>query len=82
MRSPVARPSALLPAVEAVTRDLDRPETLPSALAGVRDVFLLPGYQDVPGVLAEIGRAGVERVVLLSGNSAQEGDESNAVSPT
>jgi uncharacterized protein YbjT (DUF2867 family) len=69
-----------LPAgVEAAVGDLDRPESLLPALAGVRGVFLLPGYQDMAGILAEVHRAGVERVVLLSGSSAQSGDTSNAV---
>jgi uncharacterized protein YbjT (DUF2867 family) len=72
---PVALPSE----VETVPGDLDQPQTLSKALDGARGVFLLPGYQDMPGVLAEIQRAGVERVVLLSGSSAASGDESNAV---
>jgi len=65
--------------VEGVIGDLNQPETLSAALAGVRGVFLLSGYQDMPGLLAEIRRAGVERVVLLSGSSALVGDMSNAV---
>ena len=71
--------SALPPDVDAVAGDLNRPESLSAALAGVRGVFLLPGYADMQGILAEIARAGVERVVLLSGSSAQSGDTSNAV---
>ena len=55
-----------LPAgVEGVIGDLNRPETL-SAPAGVRGVHLLSGYEDMPGVMAEIRRAGVEHVVLQS----------------
>jgi uncharacterized protein YbjT (DUF2867 family) len=72
--------SALPAGVDAVAGDLDRPESLSGALAGVRGVFLLPGFRDMPGVLAEIRRAGVERVVLLSGSSAPAGDMSNAIS--
>jgi uncharacterized protein YbjT (DUF2867 family) len=69
-----------LPAgVEAVAGDLDRPDSLATALAGVRSVFLLPGYADMDGVLAAIRAAGVERVVLLSGSSAGTGDTTNAV---
>ena len=71
--------SALPAGAEAVTGDLNRPETLSAALAGVRTVFLLSGYQDMPGVLAEIRRAGVEWVVLLSSSAAPGGDMSNAV---
>jgi uncharacterized protein YbjT (DUF2867 family) len=73
-------PPALPAEVEAVAGDLDRPETLSDALTGVRGVFLLPGYQDMPGVLGEIERAGIERVVLLSSSSAASGDMSNAMS--
>jgi uncharacterized protein YbjT (DUF2867 family) len=69
-----------LPAgVEGVVGDLNRPETLSSALAGVRGVHLLSGYQDMPGLLAEIRRAGVEHVVLQSSSSVPGGDMSNAV---
>ena len=72
---------ARLPAgVEVVAGDLDRPESLTEALTGTRGVFLLPGYRDMPGVLAEARRAGVERVALLSGMSAADGDMSNAIS--
>ena len=46
----------------------------------MRGVFLLPGYEDMEGVLAAIAKAGVERVVLLSGSSAQSGDTGNAIS--
>jgi uncharacterized protein YbjT (DUF2867 family) len=72
--------SALPPGVEAVAGDLNDPASLTGALAGVRGVFLLPGYADMEGLLAEIARAGAERVVLLSGSSAASGDTSNAVS--
>ena len=75
-----AHPAGLPAEVEAVTGDLDQPETLRAALDGVRGVFLLPGYQDMPAVLAEIRRAGAGRVVLLSGSSAADGDTTNAVS--
>jgi uncharacterized protein YbjT (DUF2867 family) len=74
------RPAGLPPGVEAVVGDLNRPESLADALAGIRGVFLLPGYEDMEGVLAEIRGAGVERVVLLSGSSAASGDTGNAVS--
>jgi uncharacterized protein YbjT (DUF2867 family) len=70
---------AFAPGAEAIDGDLDQPETLSGALTGVRGVFLLPGYRDMPGVLAEIKRTGVQRVVLLSGSSAASGDTSNAV---
>jgi uncharacterized protein YbjT (DUF2867 family) len=40
------RPSGLPAGVEAVAGDLNRPTSLTDALAGVRGLFLLPGYAD------------------------------------
>jgi uncharacterized protein YbjT (DUF2867 family) len=71
--------STLPPSVEGVVGDLNRPETLSAALVGVQGVFLLSGYQDMPGLLAQMRRAGVKQVVLLSGSSAPIGDTSNAI---
>jgi len=65
--------------VTAVTGDLNQPESLSAALAGVSGVFLLPGYRDMPGVLAEIRRAGVGQVVLLSSSAVPGGEMSNAI---
>src|SRR4051794_23742874 len=65
--------------VETVVGDLDDPRSLAPALAGVRGVFLLGGYRDMPELLAEIRRAGVEHVVLLSSRSVVGGDLSNAI---
>ena len=71
---------ATLPAgVEAAVGDLNRVESWSRALDGARGVFLLSGYDDMPGTLAAIRRAGVERVVLLSSQSAADSDTSNAV---
>jgi uncharacterized protein YbjT (DUF2867 family) len=70
---------ALPSGVEAVAGDLNRPETFASALAGARGLFLLPGYDNIEGLLSSAARAGVERVVLLSGGSAEGGDLGNAV---
>jgi uncharacterized protein YbjT (DUF2867 family) len=67
------------PGVEPVTGDLNDPASLRPALAGAWGVFLLPGYTDMPGVLAEARRAGVSRVVQLSGMSAGTGDMDNAI---
>jgi len=78
----LVRPSsrAALPAgAESIIGDLDRPETFSAALAGVRGVFLLSGYKNMSGLLAEIRRAKVERIVLLSSSSAPGGDMNNAV---
>jgi len=77
VRSPVQR--ALPASVEMATGDLNRPESLSAALTDVRGVFLLGGYPDMPGLLAEIRRAGVEHVVLLSSRSVVGGDSSNAI---
>jgi uncharacterized protein YbjT (DUF2867 family) len=60
--------------------DLNKPASLRPALDGVSGLFLLSGYDDMPGVLAEAARAGVERVVLLSGSSAEVDDTGNAIS--
>jgi uncharacterized protein YbjT (DUF2867 family) len=65
---------------ESVTGDLNKPESLRDALSGVRGMFLLPGYEGMTETLAVAREAGVEHVVLLSGNSAASGDLSNAVS--
>jgi uncharacterized protein YbjT (DUF2867 family) len=73
-------PAPTLPAgVEAVTGDLNRPETLSAAVDGVRGAFLLSGYNDLPRTLAMMRRAGVEHVVLLSSQSAAASDVTNAV---
>ncbi|MBG0827778.1 NAD(P)H-binding protein [Planomonospora sp. ID67723] len=66
--------------VEQVTGDLNEPASLEAALTGVRAVFLLPGYRDMPGLAAEMTRAGVEHVVLLSSLAAMATDTDNAVS--
>jgi uncharacterized protein YbjT (DUF2867 family) len=60
--------------------DLNRPETVRDALTGVGGVYLLSGYRDMPGLLAEVARAGAERVVLQSGSSVFCEDLDNAVS--
>lgn len=65
--------------VERVTGDLNRPETLSAALVGVQKVFLLSGYQDMPGALAEMRKAGIEQVVLLTAGCVVGGNMSNAI---
>jgi uncharacterized protein YbjT (DUF2867 family) len=65
--------------VETVVGDLNRPESLSTALTNVGGVFLMGGYRDMTGVLAEIRRAGVRHVVLLSSRSVVGGDSSNAI---
>ncbi|WP_328666877.1 NAD(P)H-binding protein [Streptomyces sp. NBC_00322] len=73
-------PSKLPPGAEAAAGDLNDPKSLLPSLAGVRAVFLMPGYADMPTTLAEIRAAGAERVVLLSGSSAGSSDLGNAIS--
>ena len=65
--------------VEVAAGDLNDPASLSPALDGAHGVFLLPGYADMPGVLAAARRAGVRRVVQLSGMSAGSGDMTNAI---
>jgi uncharacterized protein YbjT (DUF2867 family) len=67
------------PGVEPVLGDLNRTESLRGPLEGVHAVFLLSGHQQLEETLAEMRRAGVERVVLLSSSAAPGGDLSNAV---
>jgi uncharacterized protein YbjT (DUF2867 family) len=67
------------PGAEAVAGDLNDPASLRPALDGTNGMFLLPGYADMSGVLAEARRAGVRAVVQLSGMSAGSGDMSNAI---
>jgi len=71
---------APLPAgVEAVAGDLNEPDTLAPHFDGVTAAFLLSGYEGLEETLAEMRRAGVERVVLLSSSAAPTGDLTNAV---
>jgi uncharacterized protein YbjT (DUF2867 family) len=79
VRALVRDRTAVPPGVEGVIGDLNDPVSLRPALAGVTGVFLLPGYADMPGVLAEARRADAGRVVQLSGMSAGTGDLSNAI---
>jgi uncharacterized protein YbjT (DUF2867 family) len=71
--------SAVPAGAEAVSGDLNRPESLREPLRGARAVFLLAGYDRIEDSLSEMRRAGVERVVLLSSSSVPGGDMTNAV---
>ncbi|HEX6444530.1 MAG TPA: NAD(P)H-binding protein, partial [Streptosporangiales bacterium] len=77
-RDPVT--AAVPSGATAVGGDLNDPGSLTDALAGVRAMFLLSGYRDLPILLERAGRLGVERVVLLSGSAATARDTDNAVS--
>ncbi|MFG1702167.1 NAD(P)H-binding protein [Nonomuraea sp. M3C6] len=68
-----------LPA-ELAIGDLNDPESVAGALAGVRGVFLLSGYDRMAETLAAIARAGVQHVVLLSASAAEAADLGNPVS--
>jgi uncharacterized protein YbjT (DUF2867 family) len=79
-RPPASKSASNQPAgVEQATGDLNQPDSMRSALDGVRGLFLLPGYQDMSGTLAEAKTAGVEVVVLVSSSSIEGGEASNAV---
>lgn len=71
--------SALPAGVDAVAGDLNRPETVAPHLDGASAVFMLSGYDGLAETLADMARAGVERVVLLSSSAAPSGDLDNAV---
>jgi uncharacterized protein YbjT (DUF2867 family) len=73
------RPSAFPPHVQQVAADLNSPDRMRAALAGERGLFLLPGYQNMPGTLDQARQAGVEHVVLVSSSSVEGGDPGNAV---
>jgi uncharacterized protein YbjT (DUF2867 family) len=80
VRALVRQPEDRLPpGVEQVAADLNAPDSMRPALAGVRGLFLLPGYQNMPGTLDEARQAGVEQVVLVSSSSIEGGDPGNAV---
>ena len=64
---------------EGYVGDLNRAETLVDGLQGVRAVHLLAGYDDLPRLLGEMRRAGVEHVVLQSSSAVPSGDMENAV---
>jgi uncharacterized protein YbjT (DUF2867 family) len=69
-----------LPAgAELVRGDLGTPETLRDPLEGAEAAFLLPGFPALPDVLALARDAGVRRVVLLSGSSAEGSARDDAV---
>ncbi len=68
-----------LAGVETVVGDLNKPDTLVPHLGRVTAAFLLSGYEGLEETLANMRRAGVERVVLLSSSAAPTGDLTNAV---
>jgi uncharacterized protein YbjT (DUF2867 family) len=73
------RQQAFPPGVQPAAGDLNSPDSMRAALAGARGLFLLPGYQNMAGTLAEASQAGVKQVVLVSSSSVEGGDPGNAV---
>jgi uncharacterized protein YbjT (DUF2867 family) len=71
--------SRLPDSAEGYVGDLNRPETLVDALAGVTGVHLLAGYEGLRELLDAMRSAGVQRVVLQSSSAVPSGDTSNAV---
>jgi uncharacterized protein YbjT (DUF2867 family) len=59
--------------------DLDRPDSVAAAAAGVSAAFLLGGRRDMPGLLRTLAGAGVGRVVLLTSRSVIGGVAGNAI---
>lgn len=80
VRALVRRPDVVVAGAETFVGDLNDPASLGDAFADVEGIFLLPGYNDMPGFLAKAREAGVRHVVLLSGGSAALEDMDNAVS--
>lgn len=60
--------------VEVVGGDLDDPESLRAALDGVERMYPFPTGRTARGVVAAASRAGVRRVVVLSGALADSDD--------
>jgi uncharacterized protein YbjT (DUF2867 family) len=73
----LVRDPAKVPGVRAVVGDLTDPPSLAPALTGADALFLLSGYS--PEIFTVAREAGVERVVLMSGGSAETRDRGNAV---
>jgi hypothetical protein len=61
---------------------MEHPESLTSALDGVRSVFLLGGWTDMGEILRRMRHAGVEHVVLLTSRCVIGGHSDNPVTRT
>jgi uncharacterized protein YbjT (DUF2867 family) len=81
VRATVRDPSrASVPAgVEVVQGDLEFPESMTTALTGIRGIFLLGGWSDMPEILRRAARAGAERIVLLTSRCVVGGRPDNAI---
>jgi uncharacterized protein YbjT (DUF2867 family) len=81
VRALVRTETAALPdEAQRAVGDLNEPDSVAPALAGVEGVFLLSGYRGMPGLLERTRAAGVERVVLLSGGAAVASKLDNPIS--
>jgi uncharacterized protein YbjT (DUF2867 family) len=76
-RDPAKAKATMPPGATIVAGDLTDPSTLRPVLTGATAMFLLSGY--APEIFTEAREAGVRRVVLMSGGSAETGDRTNAV---
>jgi uncharacterized protein YbjT (DUF2867 family) len=63
--------------VELVQGDLSLPETLTPALKGVTAAFLFPVSGSAPAFLEAAKQSGVQKIVLLSSSSVQNGIENH-----
>ena len=66
-------------AVELAAGDLDEPDSLGAALAGVSKVFLLGGFPTLPQQLRRMEKAGIDHVVLLTSRCVVGGQPDNAI---
>jgi uncharacterized protein YbjT (DUF2867 family) len=64
---------------DIVQADLNDRGSMMSTYSDVQAAFLLAGYSDMPGMLADMKTAGVQRIVLLSTGAVVGGDLDNAV---
>lgn len=80
-RRPIEGDSPWPEGVEVAVGDLNDPASLSGALAGVRGLFLLSGYDDVAGLLEAGREAGLERVVLLSSGAVDDADVAAVAAP-
>ncbi|MEV6912344.1 NAD(P)H-binding protein [Amycolatopsis sp. NPDC051071] len=70
--------AALPPQVEVAKGYLGKPETLPEALKGIDTVYLAPLAETVDDFVKLAKEAGVRRVVVLSGNEAEDPPENSS----
>jgi uncharacterized protein YbjT (DUF2867 family) len=65
--------------IEVIAGDLGRPDTVEPALDGVDGVFLLGGFDTLPGLLERMRTAGVGHVALLTSRCVVGGKPDNAI---